>query len=212
MMLQEIIDSQVPATAKIAPVCTLINAVLGEHTMMGKVSKLAYSKMDDYSYVGDSTIVINTNIGKFTSISWGVTIGPEEHDYRRVTNHSFLYSVKAFQLVDRKYYSPFEKECVIGSDVWIGCNSTILRGVKVGHGAVIGANSLVNRDVPPYAVVVGSPARVVRFRFDKEIIAQLLELEWWNLPFSVISEHAALFAETPDRNVLEQLQKIKNGL
>ena len=118
--------------------------------------------------------VINAEIAKFTSISWGVTIGPEEHDFNRVTNHSFLYSTKSFQLVKEKIYSPITKECTIGNDVWIGCNSTVLRGVAIGDGAVIGANSLVNKDVPPYAIVVGSPAKIIKYRFSEEIIEALV--------------------------------------
>ena len=155
-----------PIDYKIGKMNTLINAKLDEGVMIGNFSKMAYSQMGTMSYIGDYTVVINSIIKKFTSISWGVTIGPEEHDYSRVTNHSFLYSTKSFQLVKEKQYSPFVSECVIGNDVWIGCNSTILRGVVVGDGAVIGANSLVNKDVPPYAIVVGSPAKIIKYRFD----------------------------------------------
>src|SRR5947209_7807251 len=123
----EIIDSVVADSAKINDYSTIIRSRLGISTMVGKFSKLAYSEMDDFSYIGEYSIVINSIIKKFTSISWGVTIGPEEHDYKRITNHSFLYSVKSFQLIQNKHYSPFEKPCEIGNDVWIGCNATILR-------------------------------------------------------------------------------------
>jgi len=78
---------------------TLINTSLEEQVMIGSFSKITYSKMGVMSYIGDYTVVINSIIGKFTSVSWGVTIGPEEHDFNRVTNHSFLYSTKSFQLV-----------------------------------------------------------------------------------------------------------------
>lgn len=186
---------------------TLINTSLEEQVMIGSFSKITYSKMGAMSYIGDYTVVINSIIGKFTSISWGVTIGPEEHDFNRVTNHSFLYSTKSFQLVKEKMYSPFVKECVIGNDVWIGCNSTILRGVTIGDGAVIGANSLVNKDVPPYAIVVGSPAKIIKYRFDKEIIQALLKVKWWDYPLEIISEYAELFALEP---TLDVINKIKN--
>jgi len=195
-------------STKIGKLNTLINTVLGEEVMIGSFSKIAYSKMGTMSYIGDYTVVINAEIAKFTSISWGVTIGPEEHDFNRVTNHSFLYSTKSFKLIKNKMYSPFIKECTIGNDVWIGCNSTILRGVTIGDGAVIGANSLVNKDVPPYAIVVGSPAKIIKYRFSDEIIESLLKTKWWDYPLEVISKNAELFALEPNIGVIKSIKKI----
>lgn len=199
-------NCSIDQSATVGQMSVLINSMLGEMCMVGNFSKMAYSSMDRLSYIGDSTVVINTNIGKFCSISWGVTLGPEEHDYTRLTSHSFLYSLKSFSLTPHKHYSPFEKECKIGNDVWIGCNSTVLRGVVVGDGAVIGANALVTKDVPPYAIVVGSPAKILKYRFEKSIIEELMNLQWWNLPIEVISAHTELFAEHPS---LESISKIK---
>jgi len=73
------------------------------------------------------------------------------------------------------------KACVIESDVWIGVGSIIRRGVTVGIGAVIGANSFVNKDVPPFAIVAGSPARIIRYRFDQNKINEILKSKWWEL-------------------------------
>lgn len=197
------------ANVKIGPMSNLLKTTLGEMCMVGGFSKMAYSSMNDLSYIGDYTVVINSIIEKFTSISWGVTIGPEEHDYTRLTNHSFLYSLKSFELASKKLYSPFEKECVIGNDVWIGCNSTILRGVTVGDGAVVGANSLVTKDVPPYAIVVGSPAKVLKYRFDKDIIEALLELKWWDTPIAVIKSNIELFSLKPDLKIIKEIAALK---
>lgn len=209
MLNNKIEQCSIDETAKIGELNTLIRTELGQECMIGSFSKMAYSSMGRMSYIGDYTTVINSQIGNFTSISWGVTIGPEEHDYTRVTNHSFLYSTKSFQLVDKKQYSPFEKKCVIGHDVWIGCNSTILRGVSIGHGAVIGANSLVNKDVPPYAIVVGSPAKMIRFRFEDNIIEGLLKTKWWDLPLEIISQNAELFAKEPNLEVINKMLLLK---
>lgn len=201
-------NCEIPKNVKLGNLITLINTTLDEEVMIGNFSKVTYSKMGLMSYIGDYTVVINAAIGKFTSISWGVTIGPEEHDFNRVTNHSFLYSVKSFQLVKEKVYSPFIKECTIGNDVWIGCNSTILRGVTIGDGAVIGANSLVNKDVPPYAIVVGSPAKIIKYRFDEEIIQGLLKVKWWDYPLEIISKYAALFALVPTLEVISKIEEV----
>ena len=202
-------NSDIHTEAKVLDYSTIIHSILENGCVIGKFSKMAYSKLGLYSYTGDYTIVINSTIGKFTSISWGVTIGPEEHDYTKVTNHSFLYSLKTFQLVDQKFYSPFIKPCKIGNDVWIGCNATILRGVTIGDGAVIAANALVNRDVPPFAIVAGIPAKVIKFRFSDEIIIGMLQTQWWNLPLEVIKEHSALFADNPNQQTIDQLIKLK---
>lgn len=208
--LNKIEDCKISNTAKIGKLSTLLKTKLGDETMVGDFSKMAYSNMDKMSYIGDYTVVINSEIGKFSSISWGVTIGPEEHDFNRVTSHSFLYSTKSFKLVKEKMYNPFVKESIIGNDVWIGCNSTILRGVTIGDGAVIGANSLVNKDVPPYAIVVGSPARILKYRFEPNVIKALLDVKWWDLPLKTISENAELFAEIPTLEIIEKINKLKS--
>jgi virginiamycin A acetyltransferase len=204
-------DCKLAPNVKVGVMSTLLKTTLGEMCMVGSFSKMAYSTMDDLSYIGDYTIVINAVIKKFASISWGVTIGPEEHDYTRLTNHSFLYSLKSFELTPHKHYSPFEKECVIGNDVWIGCNSTILRGVTIGDGAVIGANSLVTKNVPPYAIMVGSPAKILKYRFDEPIIKALLELKWWDVPLAVIKLNTDLFAAQPNMDIINKIAKLKKA-
>jgi Acetyltransferase (isoleucine patch superfamily) len=95
------------------------------------------------------------------------------HGWETITPH-------ANELVDKG-------DTVVGNDVWIGCGVTIMPGVKVGDGAIIGSDAVVTRDVPPYAVVAGNPARVVRFRFSEEIISQLLAIRWWLWPVEQIS-------------------------
>jgi tetrahydrodipicolinate N-succinyltransferase len=88
---------------------------------------------------------------------------------------------------------PTDEPISIGSDVWIGAGAMILDGVNIGHGAVVGARSVVTKNVPPYAIVAGVPARIIRYRFTDEIIARLLEIAWWNLDDSVISEKIEFF-------------------
>ena len=83
----------------------------------------------------------------------------------------------------------------IGSDVWIGARAMIVDGVHVGHGAVVAAGAVVTKDVEPYSIVGGVPARVLRYRFPPEVIAGLLEIEWWNWPYHRIQERAADFAD-----------------
>jgi virginiamycin A acetyltransferase len=94
--------------------------------------------------------------------------------------------------------APSRGDTVIGHDVWLGYSALVLPGVTIGHGAVVAAASVVSRDVPPYAIVAGNPARVVRPRFEEEDIERLLRIAWWNWPIELITEHArTIMSGTP---------------
>lgn len=135
--------------------------------------------MGRFSYVSEfSHVSQNTTIGSFCSIGNLCTIGAQKHPVKHLTTFPFEEILALTEL----------KGTVIGSDVWVGCNSVILMGVTVGHGAVIGAGAVVTKDVPPYAIVAGVPAQVIKYRFEPEIIAGLLETHWWDLPAEEIKK------------------------
>jgi acetyltransferase-like isoleucine patch superfamily enzyme len=127
----------------------------------------------DYTYVGSNCFLTNSEIGRYSSIGNDVIVGPGEHDYRRISTSSKVSNIS--------YNDLTEKECKIGNDVWIGAKSIILRGVAVGDGAVIGAGSVVTKDIPPFAIAVGVPARVIKYRFSENEITKILDSKWWNL-------------------------------
>lgn len=205
-------DSLIHPTSEVHDFSTIIKSTLTGHNFVGRFSSIMYSKLGQYSYVSQFSILKSCIIGNFTSISWGCSIGPEDHDYGRLTTHSFLISTDAFKLLDEKVYSPFTKNCNIGSDIWIGCNSTVLRGVTIGCGAVIGANSVVTKDVPPFAIVVGSPAKILKYRFDERIINELLEIKWWDFNDDQILKCLPLFRkEKVDKNTLDEFKRVKNN-
>jgi acetyltransferase-like isoleucine patch superfamily enzyme len=133
----------------------------------------ADSKLGKYCYVGNYADVTKAEIGNYVSIANNVAIGPGEHDLHRISTSSAFYKSPYAQLT--------EGTCVIGADTWIGVNAVIRRGVVVGIGAVIGANSFVNKDVPPFGIVGGSPARLIGYRFTEKAQAVILASNWWDL-------------------------------
>jgi len=153
-------------TAVICPRTNLINVAVGR-----------------YSYVGANNSMQNVEIGSFCSIGSYVAVGGKHPLDRPSTSPVFYDKGNCFKKVDfiDEGCEPYEQPLtVIGNDVWIGDKVFINAGIKVGDGAVLGANSVVTHDVPAYAIVAGAPARIIRYRFDEDTIIKLLELKWWN--------------------------------
>jgi len=150
--------------------------------------------LGDYSYIsGPRTYVESARIGKFCSIARQTVIGVSGKDTKRVTTHNFI-TAPGYGDLATTFHTPAQKAPpVIGNDVWIGINAVIMRGVTIGDGAVIGANSVVSSDVPPYAIVGGNPARKIRDRFRPEQIASLQKIRWWDWPEEKLRERATLF-------------------
>ena len=124
-------------------------------------------------------------IGMFCEIAQDVKIGVSQHPLNWLSISKFQYS-SALDNIPKQYTLPPNPETIIGNDVWIGTNAIIQPGIKIGHGAVIGSGAVVTHNVPPYAIVAGVPAKIIRYRFSDDIIANLLQLKWWNLPYDKI--------------------------
>ena len=148
----------------------------------------------------------NTTIGKFTSIALNVKVGLSEHPTSFLSTHGFQYLENAFGFINKDNLydiSHLNKPCKIGNDIWIGDGANIKAGVEVGDGAVVGAGAMVTKDVPPYAIVGGVPAKIIRYRFDERTIADLLEIKWWDLPEDFIQK-------LPCDNINECIKICKN--
>ena len=148
--------------------------------------------MGDYT-VFNSPLSIpskDTTIGKFCSIASNVKIGTSQHPINWLSTHVFQYAKLPLcpPLPDfpRKEFTERMKPCVIGNDVWIGTNVMIMDGVHVGDGAICAAGAVVTKDVPPYAIVGGVPAHIIRYRFDEKTIQRLLKVRWWDRPIEEI--------------------------
>lgn len=176
---------------------TILASRVGTFCRFGYDNLISNSIIGDYTYTASNTKIMNSAIGKFCSISWNVSIGSYEHPINRISTHGFWYQRK-YNFIKRINNSHIKsnietKSSNIGNDVWIGCNVFIKAGVKVGNGAVIGANSAVTRDVPAYAIVAGNPAKIIRYRFSEDGITRLEAIRWWEWPDDKIRREIPLF-------------------
>ncbi|MCQ6534395.1 antibiotic acetyltransferase [Bacillus mycoides] len=149
-------------------------------TVNRNVIIMSNSRLGDYSYLNFGTKVGLAQIGKFCSVGNDCEIGMHSHPISHISTSPKTYgSGNIFDACPD--YEELSKVVEIGNDVWIGSKSIIMPGIKIGNGAIIGAGSVVTKDVHPYEIVVGVPAKHLRFRFDKETIHYLENLKWWEL-------------------------------
>ena len=168
-----------------------------------------------YSY-GTPTLKVwgeadRIEIGSFCSIAEAVVIlGGGEHRTDWISTYPFS---QVFDLGEKAIVGhPATKgPTIIEHDVWLGFGCTVLSGVRIGSGAVVGAGAVVSKDVPPYTIVGGNPATVLRQRFSTQTVEALLEVRWWNWPIEVILENAALLGNPDTAAALAGLQKIAKG-
>lgn len=161
------------------------------------------SSVGRYTYIARDTLVQNTKIGSFCSISEGCNIGMPSHPtWMLSTSPVFL---AGSNYLHTNFANVEYNDCpqtIIENDVWIGAGASIKSGVHVGNGAIIAAGAVVVKDVPPYAIVGGVPAKSLKYRFGQQVIEQLLDLQWWNWGEDRLSQDGARFS-----NVLEYLEE-----
>lgn len=161
-----------------------------------KGSVCVNSHIGRYSSVASYTKLINVTTGNFTVIARESRIGLGPHPMNLLTPHSIFYKNKPWGF-HPEWVAPADfdenKRTIIGSDVWIGSRAMVMDGVKIGDGAIIAAGSVVTKDVPPFAIVGGAPAKLIRYRFSDEVIARLQKIKWWDLPDEEITRVIDLF-------------------
>lgn len=171
---------------------------------LGKLSFYS-GKMGRYSYIGDNAVFMG-NIGRYTSISSNVHIINGRHPLKQpyVSTSPVFYSEKSpigcsftkEQLYEEFIFADKEKRApiIVGSDCWIGYGASIIEGITIGDGAVVLANATVTKDVPPFSIVGGVPAKVIGYRYDDAVIEKLLYFKWWEKDETWIKEHANAFS------------------
>ncbi len=146
--------------------------------------KIIESEIGAYTYISNNAIISHSSIGKFCSIGPNLICGWGIHPLDGISTSPMFYSTSGQNGKTLSYNNKVveRKKIIIGNDVFIGMNVTILDGVIIGDGAVIGAGCVVSKDVPPYAVVVGVPMEIIKYRFDDVTRGKLLKIKWWDLP------------------------------
>lgn len=171
-------------TPFIHPDCAVSDSVMGRFTELGQGTRLRNATLGDYSYTDRLCDIANATIGKFANIASLVRIGATDHPLDRASLHHFMYRTSYFWHDEPDDAAFFEhrssRHTVIGHDTWIGHGAMIKPDVIVGDGAVIAAGAIVTRDVAPYSIVAGNPARLLRERQPKEIADRLIALAWWD--------------------------------
>jgi phosphonate metabolism protein (transferase hexapeptide repeat family) len=185
---------------RIHPTAELKGCKLGPYAAVGERVILREVTVGDFTYFERHAEAIYATVGKFCSIAANTRINAIEHPMERVTTHKVSYRPNEyfrFLGVDQGFRERRRgRPVIVGNDVWIGHGAVVLPGVTIGNGAVVGANAVVTRDVPAYAVVAGAPARVLRARFTPEVAGRLQALAWWDWPLERL--HAAI----PDMQAL----------
>lgn len=169
------------------------------------------SKIDKYSYIGYNLKIICAEIGRFCSISGSCIIGLGNHPINTISTSPIFYSKKngtGTKWVENSHFQEYKK-VVVGNDVWIGTGVIVMGGVTIGDGAIIGAGALVTKDVPPYSIVAGVTAKVIKYRFEDDVIQKLLKINWWNFDETLLRKNIHLFQSNNISSVVDDLMKFE---
>lgn len=174
-----------------------INFRKGEHTRVYPPFVLRNLDLGAYSYIAKNANISNCEIGKFCSIGPNFCCGLGIHPTNGISTSPMFYSTEKQNGITLCKENKMREyaHTIIGNDVFIGANVTVLDGVHIADGAVIGAGAVVVDDIPPYAIAVGVPAKIVKYRFDEHTIKRMLERKWWNDSSEDLKEVEELFWE-----------------
>jgi hypothetical protein len=183
--------------------CEIRSSTFGAYTEVHRGARILNSHFDDYAYCDRYADIANTHVGKFANIASFTRIGPTDHPLDTAACHHFLYRSADYwddaQTDDVFMAHRASRRTVIGNDTWIGHGAIIKPEVTLGHGAVVASGAVVTKDVAPYTIVAGTPARKLRDRQPPAIADRLIALAWWDWPHdglrAALEDFRALTAE-----------------
>ena len=197
----------------IDPTAELHKTTLGAYCEVGARTILHEVGMGDYSYVVNDAQITYSTIGKFCSIAAMTRINPGNHPMHRATQAHFTYRASAYfpgESDDADFFAwRRAHHCTIGHDVWLGHGAIVLPGRKIGTGSVIAAGAIVTKDVAPYTIVAGNPARAVRRRFSEAVEDGLMDLAWWNWDHEMLRQALPDFRKLPVEDFLSKYKGVK---
>lgn len=162
--------------------CAIFNSVFDKHTAVYPRCVLGDVRFGSYSYVNENSMMSGVTLGRFTSVGPHFLCGYGDHPADFVTTSPVFYSTRkqcGVSFAETTRYDE-KRQTIVGNDVWIGARVFVRDGVAIGSGALIAAGAVVTNDVPEYAIVGGVPAKLIRYRFADDVVAQLLDIQWWN--------------------------------
>jgi phosphonate metabolism protein (transferase hexapeptide repeat family) len=194
----------------IDPTARVRASKLGRYTEVGPRARLNECELGDYSYIINDGEMDYTTVGKFCSIAAMTRINPGNHPMWRASQSHFTYRASAYfegEADDDAFFDWRRSHRVfIGHDVWIGHGAIVLPGRRIGIGAVIAAGAIVTKDVAPYAIVAGNPARFVRPRFSESVAQRLTRLAWWDWSHAELHEALPDFRNLPVESFLDKYE------
>jgi len=188
--------------------CEITATTFGRFVEIGAGSRLQFSTIGDYSYCDRYADIANAEVGKFANIASFTRIGPTDHPMAQASLHHFLYRSPDYwddTDIDADYFAHRKsRRAWIGHDTWIGHGAVIRPEVRVGDGAVVASSAVVTRDVPPYTIVAGIPAKPMRMRFPEPVAERLIALAWWDWSHETLRERLEDFRHLPIEAFLEK--------
>lgn len=190
--------------------CDIVNSRFAGFTKIGDMTRVLNSEFGAYSYCDRLCDIANATVGKFSNIAAQVRIGATDHPLDRASLHHFTYRQDYYFDGTGPWPEHWERRdarrAAIGHDTWLGHAAMVKPGVSLGHGAVVAAGAIVTRDVPPYAIVAGNPARILRFRLPEDLARRMIALAWWDWDNATLQARIEDFRRLPVADFLDKYE------